>query len=56
MDARVEWPKTANGKLRKDDVREIGASKSPLHPLIQFATPLVTSKFAGLGTRRSREE
>jgi acyl-CoA synthetase (AMP-forming)/AMP-acid ligase II len=29
----AEWPKTANGKLRKKDIREIGASKRPFPPL-----------------------
>jgi acyl-CoA synthetase (AMP-forming)/AMP-acid ligase II len=28
----AEWPKTANGKLRKKDIREIGASKRPFSP------------------------
>jgi mevalonyl-CoA ligase len=31
----VEWPKTANGKLRKKDIREIGASERPPSPSIR---------------------
>jgi long-chain acyl-CoA synthetase len=47
----LEWPKTANGKLRKKDIREIGASKRAPFPLPQDFANL---KIAGLAQEEGR--
>jgi hypothetical protein len=47
----VEWPKTANGKLRKKDIREIGVSKraGPFNSLAYYNCGLksLTSRLQG---------
>jgi mevalonyl-CoA ligase len=55
----VEWPKTANGKLRKKDIREIGASKraAPLcYPsLLIMGLTSLTSKLQGWQKKEPRK-
>jgi long-chain acyl-CoA synthetase len=44
----AEWPKTANGKLRKKDIREIGASELLFYACADYTLTSLNTKITGL--------
>ena len=50
----MDWPKTANGKLRKKDIREIGTSEPPFYPQ-SLRSEVLIPMFCRIGSRRKRK-